>query len=406
MRRFLVAAALALTALSCQKPLFDTPPRWLRERPRNNVKLPEPDSSAMDLPPRPGVYVTAIRFPEWADWRSGDFREAEALLLRDSVIIATAPAGPRPDPDRIRQWDGHLWTDIADAGTTTIYKDGKEFLSFEGEELFRGFLIENGNIHTLGQRPGGGGLCYRINGEEVFSSSAGSVLGSPSDREWEGGALTRDTTGVYFTYSIPVKKSGSLSYEYHVMKGADEIMCVSPSAGGGAIYDIRVRDGTVFRSERRNSGSQSLCLVMNDMFLSIDVGPEEDIHTCKLVRYKGEMAIKGYSDVDKPFHWIRFRNGNSITDSTPFIYDLYYDGYMTAVVTVQGGLVSMILKDHRFHTVEPMKYRMTSSRCADLKEGFFAVALSRAEGSNHMLSLNGEQVFIPFNGYFTSLKII
>ena len=400
--------ALSGALISCQQPLFDAPPRWYGGTRRAREKVQDAaDSSALNPSSGKVVYVTAIRFPDWANWRDGDFRGAEAVLFRDSVEIACAPAGNRPDADRVRQWDGHLWSDIADEGHTIIYKDGKEAFTIPDEELFRGFLIENGNVHTLGQRPGGRGLCYRVNGEALFSTSAGSALGSPSDREWPGGALMQDSTGVYYTYGIPFFSGSKVTMEYHTMKGADEIKEVRET-GTGAIYDIRVWNGTVFRSERRNASSQSLCMVMEDMYLAIDIWEDEDIHECKLVPAKGTIAIKGYSESEgyNRMYWIRFRDGNYITDKTYGAQDLYLDGYVTAVVTLDGGLVSKILKDYTFHPVEPGKYKLTSSRCACLKDNFFAVALSHSTGSRHILSLDGRKVEMDFNGFFTSITII
>ena len=69
------------------------------------------DSSAIDLPPKKGVYITALCFPSWAKWQEGDFRDARAVLFRDNVEIASAPAGPRPDADRIHSYakDALAW---------------------------------------------------------------------------------------------------------------------------------------------------------------------------------------------------------------------------------------------------------------------------------------------------------
>jgi hypothetical protein len=48
-----------------------------------------------------------------------------------------------------------------------------------------GFLIKDGKTHTLGQRPGNGGICYRIDGGEVFSAPAGRIVGSASSPHWK-----------------------------------------------------------------------------------------------------------------------------------------------------------------------------------------------------------------------------
>ncbi len=248
MRRLILYAALLLALFSCSKPsLFERPPRWYIDRAHSPETTDvQVDSSAMNLPPRKGVYVTAIRFPEWARWREGDYRGAEAVLFRDSVEISSAPLGSRPDAERLRLWNGHLWTDIADEGVTRIYRDSVEHTVLPQEQLLRGFLIENDSLYTLGQRPGGGGLIFSVNGEERFSTPTGTALGSPWDREWEGGALMSDSTGVYYVYGIPFHKGDQITTEYHVMRGANDIKTIPPNSNG-AIYDIRVRDGTIWR---------------------------------------------------------------------------------------------------------------------------------------------------------------
>ena len=146
---------------------------------------------------RKKLYITAL---------SG----SEAVLYADGKVIARAPADPDPERHRARQ--GHLWTDRIDGKETVIFRDGEELFRFPGEELLRGFLIKDGKVHTLGQRPGNGGICYRIDGREVFSAPAGRIVGSASSPHWDAGAFSADSSGIYYAYGIPFVHSGNTSW--------------------------------------------------------------------------------------------------------------------------------------------------------------------------------------------------
>lgn len=393
----MVLAALS-AILSCKKPLMDTMPRWYSRGPRSYMSEPAgEDSSAWNIPGGKGVYIAAIRFPEWAKWREGDFRGAEAILIRDTVVVAKVQAGPRPEPGRIRILDGHLWTSIADGGTTELFCDGAHRLTIPEEELLKGLLLDSGSIHTLGQRPGGSGISYRIDGKEVFSSGTGTVTGE----------MTRDTSGTYFVYGIPIRKGDSATMEYHIMNGADEIRCVSPTENG-TIYDIKVRDGTVYRSEKRGASASSLCLVVGDTYHSVNAGADESVHLCKLTETGGEMTIKGYSvQGNRKWHWIRSREGVMCRVDTPGVQDFYVDGSAVAfVVNGKDGFVGSIHAGGAQYWIEEKRYRLSSSACADFRGGVFAAALSDTSGREHRLFLDGQLVPMEFNGYFTELKII
>ncbi len=402
MRRIVFLLAAAAAFLSCAKiPLIDTMPRWYSPGPRSRGGgyAAGRDSSARNTPAGKGVYIAALRFPEWASWRDGDFRGAEAVLFRDSVEIAHCAMGARPDPDRIRIIDGHLWTDVAGEGQTQVFCDGKHRLTIPDEELLKGFLIENDTILTLGQRPGGRGLCYRVNGQEVFSSGAGTVFGH----------FERDTSGTHFSYGISIRKGDAVTTEYHIMNGADEIATITPNKGG-VIYDICVRDGTVYRSERRGESPSSLCLVIGDSYHSMDVSAGEDILSCRLIDYEGETMIKGSSMFGSLVrHWIRYKGGiRHQVISSQGVPDIYADaGKLAHLITNRDGRVMMAaIGEETISAQEDSLYlRIRSSSCADFRGGTFAAALSDTSGRKHRLFLNGRLVPLEFNGYFTSLKI-
>lgn len=399
MRRFVCILAALAALFSCKKPLMDTLPRWYTRGPRSYMaKPPETeDGPGLDKPAESGVYTSAIRFPDWAKWKEGDFRGAEVVLFRDSVEVVSVPAGPRPDPERIRILDGRLWTDIANGGTTEVYCNGHYMLSIPSEEMLKGILAENGSIHTLGQLRGGRGMSYRINGAEVFSTGAGTVTST----------FMRDTSGICYVYGIPIRKGDSAIMEYHIMKGADEIKTVSPTETG-AIYDIRVRDGTVYRSERRSAGHTSLCLVAGDVFHSLGVMSNETIHLCKLVEIDGEMMVKGYSTIRGAlWHWIRSKSGIRYQVTLPDVKDFYVDGnVMAIIVNNPDGFVTSIHVGGEVLEMDDCRLRLSSSDCAELRGGVFAAALSDTSGREHRLLLDGQLVPLRFNGYFTSLKIV
>ena len=395
----MLAAVAAI--VSCKKPLMDSMPRRYSRGPRSyagNIREGA-DSSAYGKPAGKGVYISAIRFPEWADWRNGDFRGAEAVLFRDSTELTTASAGPRPDPERIRIVDGHLWMDVAGNGRTDLFCDGTLRLSIPEEELIKGFFVENGTIHTLGQCPGSGGLSYRVNGEEVFSSGGGKVIGT----------LERDTSGTFFVYGIPIRKGDASTTEYHIMNGAEEITTFTPNKDG-IIHDIRVRNGTVYRSERRGGSPSSLCLVIGESFHSVDVGAGEDIHLCKLIDSGEEMMIKGYSIMGNLIrHWIRSKEGVRFeVISSMGVPDIYLDsGKLAHLITNRDGRVTKVsIGDEIIDADDRLYLKISSSSCADFRNGIFAAALSDTSVRKHRLFLDGRMVPLEFNGYFTSLKII
>ena len=230
----------AVLIVACQKPLFPGGPRFLRE-PGSTARGVKDSVKRPEEAPGKKLYITAL---------SG----SHAVLLADGEEISRAPA--EPDPERHRARQGHLWTDRREGKETVIYRDGKEVLRFPGEELLRGFLIKDGKVHTLGQRPGNAGICYRVDGKEVFSAPAGRIIGSATSREWDDGAFCADSIGLFYAYGIPFVHSGNTSWEYRVMKGPDTFQII-PDDVSGVILDLRVYNGKVYRAESAPKPSAS-----------------------------------------------------------------------------------------------------------------------------------------------------
>lgn len=397
---------LPLALISCQDPFFETTPRSDPQgggAPRDT--LPPP---AQQEPPVPDIYATAFVFPEGADWKEPE--EADVVLFKNGEEVLRVPVAGRPDPDRHRISEGRLWTDACDGREVAVSCDGEERFRYEGDELLRGFFTVNGIVYTLGQRQGKGGFSYRINGKERFSSAAGTVLGGPEDSEWEGGAFSRDSSGVYYTYGIPLWKGDQLQWEYHVMREEENLKTI-PAGSTGILYDIRVYEGTVYRSECRSGYRNVYCVVKDDTFFTVEMPATEQPRYLKLVPGEGKLLIKGYStgiSSGKTYcYWLRDASSveRMVTDNQP-ILDLLTHGQNTAyLVEGPGHTVRTLYLDKENIPFTSDRYQLLSKRCAQYKKGILGIALSDPAGGEHLLIRDREVKTLRFNGYFTSLQI-
>lgn len=413
MRRLIGILASVLALAACQKPLFNNTPRWMRMQDRY-AHIPfqeeeEADSLVTPVPDGHSVYAAAVRFPDGVDWREGDYRQAELVLLRDSVEVRSFPFSGDPAPDRIRLLGTQIWTDETRNGRATVIRcNGEEKLSWSGEEVIQGLLVTGGHIHTLGQRAGGRGICYRVDGEVVFESPLGTILGGLENREWPGGALSADSLGVYYTYCIPVKKGKETLQEYHVMRGDEQVQLV---AAGMAhkVFDVRPLGGVIYRSECRSVYSWSLCLVQANAPISMGISPEEEVLQAQLITYNGYMLMKGLSkNQGNPTYtyWVRDMYDVRFVARSNFLpADIYLDQGWCAYITLDQGRVCQAYKNGDFLPVRPDSYVLKSSRCAAFRKGIFAMALTHASGDDHLLTADKEAFPHRFNGYFVAIQI-
>lgn len=404
---------LSVACISCREALFSSVPRSFSGYSRQNTGSRQPDVqdeeiSEDDQQRVPDIYATAICFPLGTDWREGDTAEGEVVIFKNGRVHLRVPATDPPDPDRHRIIKGRLWTDSCDGHEVALQCDGQELLRFAGDEVFRGFLVVNNTLFTLGQRQGRDGLCFRANGELLFEAPTGTVLGGPADSEWEGGALTRDSSGVYYSYGIPYRKGDKLTWEYRVMNGADIVKTI-PAGESDTVFDIKVKDGTVYRTEQKGS---ALHLIKDDTHITVDLGREKNAHLCKLVPVNGELLIKGYSIQTSRagttfFTWFRDQSkAHYIVNSRYPLADILTDGIHTAnIAENETGRIHSIYFDDVLQTIPANRYTLTSGRCAQLHKDILAVALTSAEGNNHLLLHNNDTISLNFNGYFTSVQI-
>ena len=378
-----VAAALMLFEGCTPVSLFPRTPRYMREhgypfsdawQPPSPGEVPQEEA---DAPAH--IFITALR--------GGSF-----VLFRDGEEIASAPAGDNPDLDRHRQMGGHLWTDELQGKETVVFRDGEEWLRFHGEELFAGFLLRDGDLHTLGQRPGDQGLCYRINGKEVFADAPGRILGSSRDRDWEGGALCADASGVYFCYGIPIRHSGSTSWEYRIMKGAETIGTIADD-DAGVVLDIRIVDGKVYRIERR--GDELYFVSPRGAF------PLGDASGVALVRIGDHVCVRGHNSAGTAC-WYKF---NSKTLAWRSCTELLYDGTSEAWWTETDGRIAQMQVGKTALDIDPGRYSLSTPLCANFFGPTLAAVLTDNDGYENLIVTDTTVTPFYINGTITSISL-
>ena len=403
--RKLIGLLSLVCAFSCQEPLVDSLPRYMREQGRHSQVVPG-DTSARPVPGTdpslpeyvPTVYATALHFRDSVNWRLDSLGAADVLFFKDGELVQRVPVPSPPDPERHRIWHGQLWTDYTDGNETELLCNGTERLRYQGEEQLRGYLIVDGDVHTLGQSPGNGGFSYRINGKTVFSRDKGSVLGNPSSGAWEGGALYRDGEEIYYSCRI--------GRDYHVMQGGQTFRII-PAGSSDALYDLRVRGGHLWRAEKH---AGTLVLLCDDRVASLSFSAT-DLLSCQLVPSGDQAVILGKGRMGGgwfSFWMAPFDTGIPITkgmgrsaqselcyrDPNIFFADVNADGFLHQLL-LDG--VDVGIPTNTFSCPLPLALYPA--------KGHYAAALTRNGEGPHLLLYDGKTVPLSFNGYFTSVII-
>lgn len=194
------------------------------------------------------VLMCGIEYPEGYDWRRDTAYgrvTASIVLFRDGGRTLTVPAGGRISPHTDMHYlmdDGHLYSQGMSGGRTYIFRDGEEYVSYEGEEILCGLCIVDGEVYTLGQSRLGEGFSYRRNGKKLTSSAHGHIAGQMnSNPHYRTGALYTDSGHMYFTY-WELNEEGRYGWTL-VEDGSGSLLHLD--AAPSDIFDIRVIDGEV-----------------------------------------------------------------------------------------------------------------------------------------------------------------
>lgn len=419
MRKAIILLIFASAAFSCYAPHMETLPRSMRMQDHfshlggsrrdstsgGDGTLPG-DEPYTSRPKEDDIYCTALHFPDSVDWRQDSLVAAEVRFFKNGELLLSLPVQAPPDPERQRISGGHLWTDSTDGFRTRILCDGKEMLNYEGEEQLRGFLVIGGKVHSLGQKPGNEGFTYRIDGVPVFSSAKGTILGSPSDPEWEGGALALDEGKVYYSYSRSVRVGGETRREFVVMCGDRVLETVTPGSGA-SVYDIRVHRGKVHRLENRDGAFH---FIKGEDSTRINVYVTSQLPG-KLVFAGDSLCARGVLKLStgrRNFWYFDMVNRSVKTlvqgQSARSVFIMGGDRWLLADASADGTLTEFSLGGEK--TPAPgAGFYLSAPRCLFLGQERWGAALTSSSGREHLI-LSGEKTFpVSFNGYFTSIRI-
>lgn len=396
MRKILLLLLLALAATGCRRDLFGNHFRAGGGRPPKRPPAP------VALPEGAAVWATAVAFHDTTDWRAGASGGAGLLLFKNGIKVDSL-SGNFLKPEQHRFREGALWTNDTDGFRSYIRRDGELFCSYEGEEAMAGFLLENGRVHTLGQRPGGG-FTYRIDGKAVYTSAQGLVLGSGSDEDWEGGALCLDGSGVYYTWGILQQSAADPVWEYRLMRGNDIWKVITPPSGG-LLFDLRVWGGTCYRVERRYDRN---CLLEDEEIRVLRARGNQD--ELKLVpSFDAGIAVIGNTLMGSArMGWLEQADGN-------YFQYLHHgggalrlwvrDGTITSALMDPQGCLSGVRAGATEISFPSGTFRLQHKRCAAFFDRTLALALTATSGNDHLFWVGGEETPVSFNGYFTGIYI-
>lgn len=367
-------------------------------RSRSQVLAPEnpvhydhsSDQSGPAVPPDTILYICGVQMPGEYDWQRDSgigIAHGEIVLLKNMEEEFTIPTGynecASTDHDTHHLIDGHLFTEFSSSVSTFIKMDGNDLVTFDGREFLLGLVKRPDSIWTLGMRRSGRGFCLRRDGETVFESKEGTVLGSFSDSAYpKTGALYEDSGAVWFAYNID---EGGNRYSHIVKNGRDSTL------SGGYYDDIRVIGGRLMGIR----AASDIGIYYNDGTSSSLIGTSYRWMECSIFNVDGNAFVVG--TVSK-------RNGAAT------------GGSYIAMDLVTKEITSYPAGDYHLYTNEGTVaaapahydgYHYFSRSCMGWADGFLCVGLSpKNDTGKPLLRINGKDTELDMDGYITGVEVL
>lgn len=206
-------------------------------------RIEEEDSTATETPvAESDLYITGVE-----QTQDGKY----IILFRNGERIMSIRTGDLEEiggeNDQHHFLNGHIITEYNSSSGTVIKKDGKDFVRYDGCEVLRGLLSQEGSIYTLGQNRRGEGFSLRADGEVIFESESGRVWGDMLDiTSYPSGALYEDNGSVIFCYykSNDSQDSQNGVRQWFIVRDGFQTQLMIPN-NITEIYDIRIIDGHI-----------------------------------------------------------------------------------------------------------------------------------------------------------------
>lgn len=357
----------------------------------------------------PHCYLSAVEFSQGYNWKrdsAGGQVPCRIVLFRDGERVLELPVGengPSADPDMHRIAGGHLYTDFStEEGETLIARDGIELFRYPGRESIRGFFVSpEGRVHTLGQNRLGQGFSYRIDGEEVFARSTGTLLGGGgSGPLLRSGALSRDGDGgVCFTFGTGAG---------HWWIWSEGKIREVPLEGLKTLYDLRPVRGSPVAVLRRDlfgvlrpDGSFGSLAVKEP--LSAQIVPDGS----GLADYRIALRQRQNNGNEVDSWYAPNGNGLHFAAYGGHVEHVLLEGQDCYVAMDRSGKVAEIRgKDREAEKVEAGRYLLISPSCIWMsgEENFVALSGDPDLGAAPQLWHNGEWLSLLLCGYLTGVS--
>ena len=350
-------------------------------------------------------YMTGIDYPRDFDWTDTSQEEKSVrcslTVFADGVPMLKIPVGDghevSADPDMHRILDGHLYTMFCVDGHTSIRKDGKAFIRYEGEETLRAMTADEENIHTLCVSRDGKGFTYRKNGELVMERRTGYVF----ER------LHIDSDRMCFAFCQTVATSDGTSDRYYIVRDGRSSL-VKFDEDVNIVWDIMSHQGRT--CSLVSSGPwKNTELRIGDERITVGLPYGSEMLSCRLFSSGNEVCIEGfYTDEEGNLSsgiWIEGQE-----------YMLFETGQSIAGICSSENDICCVLNPD---TYNPEGKIFKNGRTWDMPEGYhfrgnnpiftssgdLYIGLSSMTGSSPILWKNGTVTSVKLNGPVCNLSL-
>ena len=387
----------------------------LRDGSRNEPALP----SSPQIPQGDTlIYLAGVEFPKDYDWlrdtANGNVSFNLVLFVNGKKTISV-PSGEEaclsPDPDMHFLVAGHLYTVFPVSGHTIVTCDGAELFRYEGEEVIKGFILQEDGICTLGQKKKGEGFSYRKNGVELFSSENGYVLGDMCEQGREYGALFYNGGAVCFIYYLPVVGASSGYRSWFVVEDGVQRE-VKPIRTLAEIFDVGIIDGKLCIVGSIGKDGVLPVLIMARKIVSLSTVASEVMKNGRLIFSDNRIFVKGVlEELDRSSFatvlWDSQGGRVALSEPEANVADFYFENSDYAYTIAEGPYFLSGVCHKGNKSAFPERVVMFSNRCGIVKGGKFYAALTPLQyGKSPFLWTEGKEKPLGFNGYLTSIHIV